>query len=179
LTLKISAIAPYDALEKEQIDDSLAWIQSGAPIFRIQKPDVPHKHLVSYFVFFDKEAKKILLVDHKKAELWLPAGGHVEIDEHPKKTVERECVEELGVEADFWLEHPLFLSSTITVGQTAGHTDVSLWYLLKGHSNTLYSFDRGEFHAIHWFSLDEMLQQKTDPHMARFIGKLKLICIHL
>jgi hypothetical protein len=26
-------------------------------------------------VVWDEDAKKILLVDHKKAQLWLPAGG--------------------------------------------------------------------------------------------------------
>ena len=65
----IATIAPYDDIE------------SGSPIFRIQKPDVPNKHLVSYFVLFDEHNRKILLVDHKKALLWLPSGGHVEIDE--------------------------------------------------------------------------------------------------
>ncbi|WP_198139660.1 NUDIX domain-containing protein [Candidatus Orientia mediorientalis] len=45
----------------------------------------------------------MLLVDHKKALLWLPSGGHVEIAEDPKTTIERECLEELNVTADFWL----------------------------------------------------------------------------
>ena len=85
----ISAIIPYDDVEQEHINDTRLWIESGAPIFRVQKPDVPNKHLVSYFVLFDDVYQKILLVDHKKGLLWLPAGGHVEIDEDPKTTVER------------------------------------------------------------------------------------------
>ena len=128
----IRAIIPYDDVEQEHINDTCLWIESGEPIFRVQKPDVPNKHLVSYFVLFDDVHQKILLVDHKKALLWLPSGGHVEIDEDPKTTVERECLEELNVTADFWSPHPLFLTSTVTVGLTAGHTDVSLWYVLKG-----------------------------------------------
>ncbi|MDQ5940452.1 MAG: 8-oxo-dGTP diphosphatase [Candidatus Dependentiae bacterium] len=62
-----AGLAPVDVLEKEHIDDALAWIASGAPIFRTAKPDVPPKHLVSYFLLFDEAAKKVLLVDHKKA----------------------------------------------------------------------------------------------------------------
>jgi 8-oxo-dGTP diphosphatase len=99
----IRAIIPYDDVEQEHINDTCLWIESGEPIFRVQKPDVPNKHLVSYFVLFDDVHQKILLVDHKKALLWLPSGGHVEIDEDPKTTVERECLEELGVRADFWV----------------------------------------------------------------------------
>lgn len=112
----VSAIKPLDKLEEQHISETLAWIASGEQIFRIQKPDIPNKHLVSYFILLDEAASKILLVDHKKAQLWLPAGGHVEINEDPKTTVKRECLEELGVFADFWHEDPLFITSTKTVG---------------------------------------------------------------
>lgn len=169
----ISNIIPYDDLEQEHINDTRRWIESGAPIFRVQKPDVPNKHLVSYFVLFDEVHQKILLVDHKKALLWLPSGGHVEIDEDPKTTARRECLEELNVTADFWSPHPLFITSTLTVGLTAGHTDVSLWYVLKGDSHKAYEFDTEEFHDVRWFHLDEVPHSKSDPHMERFIQKLK------
>jgi len=55
-TIIASAISPFDVLEEQHIDESLAWIESGALIFRINKPDVPLKHLVSYFVLVDEEA---------------------------------------------------------------------------------------------------------------------------
>ena len=169
----IRAIIPYDDVEQEHINDTCLWIESGEPIFRVQKPDVPNKHLVSYFVLFDDVHQKILLVDHKKALLWLPAGGHVEIDEDPKTTASRECLEELNVTADFLSPHPLFLTSTLTVGLTAGHTDVSLWYVLKGDSNKAYEFDKREFNDIRWFHLNDVFHEKSDPHMGRFIQKLK------
>lgn len=169
----VSCIAAFDELEKKHIEDTLTWIRSGAPLFRIAKPDVPNKHLVSYFVLLDSQAKKILLVDHKKALLWLPAGGHVEFNEDPTTTVRRECLEELGVETEFVFEGPVFLTSTVTVGLTAGHTDVSLWYVLKGDQNQLYKYDTSEFNSIRWFGFDEMPYEKSDPHMARFVEKLK------
>lgn len=170
----ICGITSFDDQEKSHIQDSLAWINSGAQIFRIAKPDVPNKHLVSYFVLFDEKESKVLLVDHKKAQLWLPAGGHVEIDEDPKETARRECFEELHIVADFWRPEPLFLTSTVTVGLTAGHTDVSLWYVLLGNSKIDYTFDADEFNSIRWFHLDEIPYEKSDPHMRRFIGKLML-----
>jgi 8-oxo-dGTP diphosphatase len=169
----VSCISAFDDLEKEHIENTLAWIRSGAPLFRKAKPDVPDKHLVSYFVLLDRQAKKIQLVDHKKALLWLPAGGHVELNEDPKDTVRRECVEELGIEADFVFDEPIFLTSTITVGLTAGHTDVSLWYVLKGNQNQLYQFDPSEFNSICWFGFDEITYEKSEPHIGRFVEKLK------
>lgn len=171
----IKTIAPHDDVERGHIADTLAWIESGAPLFRIQKPDVPHQHLVSYFVLFDARARKILLVDHKKALLWLPAGGHVELDEDPKDTVRRECREELGIDAEFWAPAPVFLTSTLTVGLTAGHRDVSLWYVLKGDSKATYEFDRDEFHAVRWFDFDAVHTLSSDPHLGRFLEKLSTL----
>lgn len=168
-------INPYDSLEKQHINDTAAWIKNGEKIFRITKPDNPNKHLVSYFVMFDQAKEKVLLVDHKKAELWLPSGGHVEIDEDPADTVTRECMEELSVAAEFWSKKPVFITQTVTVGKTAGHTDVSLWYVIKGNSNIEYDFDQEEFSSIKWFGLDEVPYGRSDPHMERFINKFKNI----
>jgi 8-oxo-dGTP diphosphatase len=169
----VSSIKPIDDLEEKHKLETLTWIQNSSPLFRIQKPDIPNKHLVSYFLLFDEEREKILLVDHKKAQLWLPTGGHVELDEDPKETVRRECMEELGISAEFWMDNPLFITSTETVGLTAGHTDVSLWYVLKGDSAASYQFDLDEFETICWFNINEIPYEKSDPHMARFIKKLK------
>ena len=171
ITNLITHIQPYDPIEKEHIQDTLNWINSGADIFRLKKPDVPKKHLVSYFILFDEQARKVLLCDHKKAQLWLPLGGHVDPDEHPRETARRECLEELGVNAEFWREDPVFITSTVTVGLTAGHTDVSLWYILVGNSNKQYAYDRREFNDIKWFSLDKIPFEKSDPHMKRFVEK--------
>ncbi len=171
----VSKIVPSDDLEREHIQETLVWIESGVPIFRMIKPNIPNKHLVSYFVLFDEVAQKILLADHKKAQLWLPTGGHVEINEDPKETVKRECVEELDCVPIFWRENPLFLTSTLTVGLTAGHTDVSLWYILKGDHQQNYSFDETEFNDIGWFDLRQIPYDKSDPHLARFIYKLRAL----
>lgn len=108
----ILSIDAFDELEQQHINEPLDWIRSGAPLFRTEKPATPPKHLVSYFVLIDEEARKVLLVDHKKGQLWLPSGGHVEPDEHPADAVARECLEELGIAAEFWQEDPLFITST-------------------------------------------------------------------
>ena len=173
ISVLVRSIEPFDDLERQQIDSTVGWIDSAAPIFRIKKPDVPKKHLVSYFLIFDEEKRKVLLVDHKKAKLWLPSGGHVDPDERPKDTVIRECMEELNIEADFWREDPLFITVTETVGLTAGHTDVSLWYVLRGDSEQSYVYDPGEFNTIEWFSFEDIPYDRADPNMKRFIQKLE------
>jgi len=167
----VAAIAPVDELEREHRDSTIEWIRSGALIFRTMKPDVPPIHLVSYFALVDDRRGKVLLVDHKLAGLWLPSGGHVEPGEDPRETVVRELAEELGLAADFMQPDPLFITVTRT-RKDGGHTDVSLWYLLRGDSTRVIEFDRGEFHGVRWFGFDEIPLERSDPHMRRFVEKV-------
>ncbi|MGO9605719.1 MAG: NUDIX hydrolase [Candidatus Binataceae bacterium] len=169
----VSAIAAHDATEASHKARVLDWIASGAPLFRIQKPDVPKQHLVSYFVLADLKHRKILLVDHKSAGLWLPSGGHVEPDEDPEATVHRELAEELRLAASFICKGPFFLTITRTIGIDAGHDDVSLWYVLSGDSESRIWFDENEFNAIRWFSFDEIPFDRSDPQLRRFMDKLE------
>lgn len=168
----ISEISPLDDLEEQHIQFVQEWMNSGSEIFRIQKPAVPDIHLVSYFVVVSEDFDQILLVDHKLAGLWLPPGGHVEPNEDPKDTVLREAKEELGIDVEFLLKEPLMLSITKTIGHTTQHTDVSLWYLLKGDPTIHLNYDHQEFHQIRWFTLSEIPFAKSDPQMQRFINKM-------
>ena len=74
--------------------------------------------------------------------------------------------------ASFFHDGPLFVTLTETVGKTAGHTDVSLWYTLKGDRAQHLMFDDSEFHSVRWFHKDEVPLDRTDKHMQRFLEKL-------
>jgi 8-oxo-dGTP pyrophosphatase MutT (NUDIX family) len=167
---EILSIDPLDELERLHINETLAWVNSGVGLFRTAKPATPPKHLVSYFAVVDHGY--ILLVDHKNAGLWLPTGGHVEPDEHPRATVVREIQEELGLTPANPIEAPLMITSATTVARTAGHIDVSLWYVVSGDRTQNLEYDRGEFNSINWFAFDAIPFQQSDPHMQRFIQKL-------
>jgi 8-oxo-dGTP diphosphatase len=169
----VEAIEPLDDLEREHRDSTLQWIASGAAIFRTMKPNVPPMHLVSYFALVDRQREKVLLVDHKLAGLWLPSGGHVEPDEDPRATVVRELSEELSQTADFIHSAPIFITVTRTAGNDGSHIDVSLWYLLRGDSSRAIQFDHGEFHGVRWFGFDQISFARSDPHMRRFVAKLR------
>lgn len=170
ITGLVAALRPHDACEARDQAETLDWIRSGAPLFRVAKPATPPKHLVSYFLLVDGD--HALLVDHINAGLWLPSGGHVEADEHPAETVRRECIEELGIAADFLYDAPQFLTVTETVGATAGHWDVSLWYVLQGKRDQALNFDADEFNSIQWFHRDALPLHRSDPELARFAAKL-------
>jgi hypothetical protein len=97
----VRSIQPYDALEHAHVADTIAWIDSGAPLCRVSKPATPPQHLVSYAVLVDPARDQLLLVDHRQSGLWLPSGGHVEPGEHPDVTARRELWEDLHLPARF------------------------------------------------------------------------------
>ena len=168
---ELEAISPLDALERQHLEEALAWVDSGAPLCRTAKPATPPQHLVSYFAVVDGES--ILLVDHKNAQMWLPPGGHVEEGEHPRDTVLREVREELGFAPSHEIAAPLMVTCTTTAGLTAGHTDVSLWYVVNATRDEGLSFDAQEFNGVSWFEFSEAPLERSDPYLERFIRKLR------
>ena len=168
---ELELIKPFDSVEREHHADALNWVCSGAELFRLEKPATPPKHLVSYFAVIDEQ--HILLVDHRNAQLWLPAGGHVEPQEHPRTTVQRELEEELGFRCPHPVESPVMVTCTPTVGLTAGHIDVSLWYVVRATREQPLLYDESEFLGVRWFPFSQVPLERADPHMGRFIAKLR------
>ncbi len=170
----VAALVPGDEPEAADRAQALHWLASTDDVFRRVRPATPPRHLVSYVVPMDR-AGNLLLVDHILAGLWLPPGGHVEPDEHPARTAEREAFEELGSTAAVE-EAPVFLTATVTVGRTAGHTDVSLWFPLRIEPAQLSHVDSTEFRTVRWWSPDELRAAdptRFDPQLSRFLTKLE------
>jgi 8-oxo-dGTP diphosphatase len=166
---EIESVKPCDAVEVGHRGDALAWIASGAPLWRIEKPAVPPKHLVSYFAVVDGD--RILLVDYKNAQMWLPTGGHVEPDEHPRQTVAREIHEELGFAIPHEVGPPIMITCDTTVGLSAAHTDVCLWYLVRASQRIRH--DEKEFHRVQWFDFADIPVERCHQNIRCFVAKLR------
>jgi 8-oxo-dGTP diphosphatase len=175
----VNGLRPLDDLEARHRSECLARLHETDDVFRRVRPRTPSPHLVAYVLLRDDQDGSVLLVDHIKAGLWLPAGGHVEPGEHPVETVRREVAEELGVSAVFLPqsgERPFFLTVAETVGTLdQRHTDVSLWFVLTSSREQVLTPDLGEFRRIRWWTPAEVndADPKTlDPHLGRMIAKL-------
>jgi len=174
----VADIVPFDAEEVSHQTDVIRWIDAGSDIFRTIKPATPPKHLVSYCVLVDTDARRILLVDHREAQLWLPTGGHVDPGEHPASAASREIAEELGIKPSFHPttgDAPLMVTVTRTVGMSVSHTDVSLWFAFEGSTDMALRPDAGEFVDTRWWPLDEVVHApgtRFDPYLPRFVNKL-------
>jgi 8-oxo-dGTP pyrophosphatase MutT (NUDIX family) len=174
----VSAVEPWDDLEVSQQADILSWLADGDDVFRRARPATPPRHLVSYVVLLDPASRSVLLVEHRDAGLHLPAGGHVEPGEDPAHTAIREASEELGIDASFLPAlgaRPLMVTQTRTVGVSAGHIDVSLWYVMERDAGVALDGDVREFAGWRWWMFEEVLAADPavlDPHLPRFVAKL-------
>jgi 8-oxo-dGTP pyrophosphatase MutT (NUDIX family) len=177
ITPILDHLKPLDALETEAIATVRSWLSEGRPLYRTRRPDVPPQHLVAYCVVVDRARESVLLLEHLRSGLWLPAGGHVEVGEDPHQTAVRELAEELGPRAAMVASvaaMPLFITVTTTRG-AGRHTDISLWYVVAGDEHMWLEPDPGEFAAHRWMTWRSVLEwppSELDPGMLRFLHKL-------
>ena len=170
----VDRVPVLDAVSAEHHANTLEWLASTQDVFRRQPPATPAPHLVGYVAVVDPASGRLLLVDHRRSGLWLPAGGHVEPGEHPADTVRREAMEELGLHARFLLPDPVLLTWTTTVGPDS-HVDVSLWYVLQADDGTPLTWDSGELRGVRWWSRSELAGLPAggaEPHLGRFVRAL-------
>lgn len=128
------------------------------------------KHLTASILVVSRELpKKILLVHHKKYDLWIQPGGHVEQFENPIEAVVRETKEEAGIDVSFLLRKiekideladflPLpdfFLEESIPLHKnTPAHFHLDMLYKVELPLQEVQMAEK-ELHDIGWFSLEE------------------------
>src|SRR5690606_27499787 len=80
--------------------------------------------VISAFIVYES---KVLLVDHVKSKLWLPVGGHIELDEDPEMALWREIEEESGLkksDLNLLTTKPSFQDSRTKILHTPNYVDV-------------------------------------------------------
>lgn len=118
---------------------------------------------------------KVLLVDHKSAGMWLPVGGHIELDEDPEAALFREIEEESGLSGKDlkiiskkpnlnykgikFLYSPTFLD--IHDIKKSGHKHVAFVYFFKSGTDRVKLKD-DEHHEIRWFTREDLRSGKFE-----------------
>lgn len=128
---------------------------------------MPHLHdqidfTVAIFVVHEG---KILLIHHKQLNMWLPLGGHIELDEDPEQAALREAKEESGLDVELIgdrppttepgcraLIAPRFLDIH-RINETHEHIGMIYW---ARPVNGQISLAEQEHHAIRWANAAEL-----------------------
>lgn len=121
---------------------------------------------------------RILLVFHRKLQVWLPAGGHVEEGELPHEAVVREVFEETGIRAcvldasknllldemmpEVQVPAPFFVLHELIPAykEKSEHMHYDFIYKMQAFSDE-YVMNLDECESVAWFSKEQLLTCKT------------------
>jgi 8-oxo-dGTP pyrophosphatase MutT (NUDIX family) len=127
-------------------------------------------------VYIISEAR-VLLIHHRKLQMWLPPGGHVEPDELPSETAVREALEETGLEIELLSDEHLWvqrwnarslprpylclLEEIPAHGETAAHQHIDQIYLARpiGGKEMLNVAETG---GLRWFTCADIHSLQSD-----------------
>lgn len=131
-------------------------------------------YTVSFYVLHPTEPKMAVHL-HRNLKIWMAFGGHIELDENPAQTIEREMKEELGLTPDQY-----YILETYDAPEGVGidnlpnpfgvymfkygkldHWHIDLPYFIRSKTAEL-SPEEGEEQVIKWLSLDEMKELLKD-----------------
>ncbi len=116
-------------------------------------------HFCVYFAAYDPFLSDVFIGHHKKADLWLFTGGHIDEGEIPAETVEREIQEEWGYRPNgLSIAQPSFLSITEinNLTQQACRRHYDNWYFLPLRREAFAPDEqclKTEFYEARWMSI--------------------------
>lgn len=123
---------------------------------------------------------KVLLIDHKALKMWLPVGGHIELDEDPDQAVIREAKEESGLDIEIVAEKgsvenkmtkALFRPEVVNIHPiTDTHRHIGLFYFAKSKTDKVTL--ENAHNQIKWFFKKDLTNPKYNvPEDVKFYGK--------
>lgn len=142
--------------------------------------NMPHIHEAIDFTItaFVVHQDRVLLINHKQLQMWLPLGGHVELDEDSDQALFREILEESGMtrdELEVYGDKPeittegtksLFAPTFLNIHQISDtHRHIGMVYLLRSKTDKV-ALAEEEHNGIRWFTEEELGDQEYNLNPA-------------
>jgi 8-oxo-dGTP diphosphatase len=138
------------------------------------REDNPKSHFCVYFLPFNPKNKKVFIVHHKKANLWITTGGHIEKDESISKALSREVKEELGLSLNKnQIKEPFLLTITdINNPPQVCRVHFDLWHLIQTDGEN-FNLDCQEFYQSQWINIHQARKFVTDANHQKAFSLLE------
>ena len=135
-------------------------------------------HITASGLILDRVNERVLLMYHRKLQLWLQMGGHGEGELDPSLIARREAIEESALpDLTFFPsnEQPMIIDvdahSIPTRQNIPEHYHLDIRYLLLTSSPEKIRLPHAEAHELRWFSLAEIPALPLKPATLRLIKK--------
>jgi len=138
------------------------------------------------FLVSEENPKQIVFLLHKKLGVWLPPGGHIELQEDPIQAVIRETQEETGIDITPYISKPSLIDERakkiplpMTIveeyidkhGVVPAHFHVDLVYKVVVPRQEV-RLQREEHHDVRWFTQEEFAQVTTFKNVSDIASSL-------
>ena len=163
LRSKILLIDPVDDREKSSIAQTLERLTWDGDLFDEEAND--HHITASSFVVSERG---VILHLHRKLQIWVQPGGHVDAGESTLQAALRETHEETGLVTRH-CESPNLFHVDVHPGPR-GHTHYDLRYVLLSAPDDPTP-PEGESQEVYWFDFNAA-QQRCEPALAPALSKL-------
>lgn len=135
----------------------------------LTRDENPATHFSTFFVAIDISQKLVFIGHHKKADLWIFNGGHIDKGELPPATVRREILEEWGIDPipTQNLTPQLLTITQINNKSQVCKTHYDVWFFVSVDKSTFHpdpNLLAIEFHQNKWLSISEAKKITTDPN---------------
>ena len=164
LIAQIAALDPVDEREassREATLDRLTW--SDDPF-----DESAHDHHVTASAFV-VSSRGVILHLHRRLNIWVQPGGHVDAGEWPAAAALRETREETGLDVQH-ASPPTLLHVDVHAGPR-GHTHYDLRYVLLARPDDPRPAP-GESPEVYWFEFDEA-RDRAEPGMRNALTKVE------
>lgn len=133
----------------------------------------PIGHFTASALILNKTRKKVLLLKHRKLQLWLQPGGHCDGDKNTLRVALREVYEETGLTNCHLLKQDIFdidmhMIPPFKDQKTHYHFDIRYILHHQGEDNCLQANNESE--QLHWFDISERLPTQ-DRSVLKMIKK--------
>lgn len=143
---------PVDAREQKSIETFLETVVQLSDPCNEHANDV---HVTASAIVVADHGMKVALHLHKRLNMWLQPGGHIEEGETPAQGALREAQEETGLPVRHHDGDGVFFHLDVHPGPK-GHTHLDVRYLVRAPEITPTPAD-GESAHVAWFTWDEAL----------------------
>ena len=132
----------------------------------LTRDENPITHFSTFFAAYDPKEKMVFIGHHKKSDLWLFNGGHIDKGETLDQTIEREIWEEWGIvmKADRIGGPHLLTLTDIDNNRQLCKKHYDVWYFIEVDKN-IFRVDQQlidtEFYELSWKSVKE--SKKLQP----------------
>lgn len=139
----------------------------------LTRDENPKSHFCVYTLPYNPEEKKVFIVHHKKAGLWIAPGGHIDRGEQLLQTLNRETNEELGVKDSFKELPPPFLLTITAIDNLVQpcKTHYDIWFLFPTDGSN-FCVNPEEFYDARWLTVEAAKKIVTDQANLKALDRI-------